>query len=148
MPDSKPHSLLLTVLDDMGEFTNDLPRHRQGSYGGDLRTAKEQAVGLVEQLEARQQVIEHVWAWMQTTAAEEGSYFFALADEVQKFVVSNPAMCRHTNTIERPRYAIDDEPGHYLCLDCGDKFPLIGDTDQWKPKAWGPDHPSYDEMGQ
>lgn len=43
-----------------------------------------------DQLEAQQQVIEHVWAWMQTVAAEEGSYVFALADEVQKFVVSNP----------------------------------------------------------
>lgn len=51
---------------------------------------------------------------------------------------SDPATCYHVNVTERPRYAIDDEPGHYLCLDCGDKFPLIGDTDKWEPKALDP----------
>jgi hypothetical protein len=45
-------------------------------------------------------------------------------------------VCTHKNVTERPRYAIDDPPGHYLCLDCGDTFSLIGDTDQWKPREY------------
>lgn len=46
----------------------------------------------------------------------------------------NPPLCHHRNVSEHPKYAIDDEPGHWLCLDCGDKFPLIGDTDKWEAK--------------
>lgn len=42
--------------------------------------------------------------------------------------------CHHKNVTDWPKYAIDDPPGHYRCEDCGDTFPLIGDTDQWEPK--------------
>jgi hypothetical protein len=42
--------------------------------------------------------------------------------------------CKHEKTHEVIKYAIEDPPSHYLCLDCGDSFPLIGDTDEWKPK--------------
>lgn len=56
---------------------------------------------------------------------------------------SRPAeMCEHRNVSERPKYAIDDEPGHWLCLDCGDKFPLIGNTDEWKPKPYPAKRPT------
>ena len=50
------------------------------------------------------------------------------------------ATCNHTNVTDRPRYAIDDPPGHWLCLDCADTFPLIGDTDQWKPTVCACEH--------
>ena len=45
--------------------------------------------------------------------------------------------CVHRNVIESTNGRDDrrdDLPTHWLCLDCGDRFPLIGDTDQWKPK--------------
>jgi len=50
-----------------------------------------------------------------------------IGDEEHRF-------CHHKNVSEHPKYAIDDPPGHYLCLDCGDTFSLIGDTDKWFPK--------------
>ena len=40
--------------------------------------------------------------------------------------------CLHDEVTERPKYAPDDLPGHYLCTICGSTFPLIGDTDEWK----------------
>lgn len=46
--------------------------------------------------------------------------------------------CRHRNITESHNGRddrIDDRLTHWRCLDCGDRFPLIGDTDCWKPKS-------------
>lgn len=52
--------------------------------------------------------------------------------------------CHHKNVTEHPKYAIDDPSGHYRCEDCGDTFPLIGDTNEWKPKEINYDWPTYE----
>lgn len=43
-------------------------------------------------------------------------------------------LCHHKDVVEIALPdAQDDRPTHYRCLVCNDTFPLIGDTDQWKP---------------
>lgn len=43
-------------------------------------------------------------------------------------------LCHHKDVVETSLPgAPDDRLTHYLCLVCNDTFPLIGDTDQWKP---------------
>lgn len=44
--------------------------------------------------------------------------------------------CEHLNVHEV--YQMDnDYPTFWVCEDCGDRFPIIGDTDQWLPKLIG-----------
>lgn len=42
-------------------------------------------------------------------------------------------VCKHRETREA-WVAPQEHPSHYRCVACGDYFPTIGDTDQWKPK--------------
>lgn len=46
-------------------------------------------------------------------------------------------LCSHPDTRE---WYEDDKayPSYYQCTTCGDLFPVIGDTDQWKPAPYPP----------
>lgn len=47
-----------------------------------------------------------------------------------------PFMCHHNESDEIREISIPEDRGyvtHYKCMVCGSMFPVIGDTDMWKP---------------
>jgi hypothetical protein len=47
--------------------------------------------------------------------------------------VPDPFLCHHNYEVTEIDLRDAGHPTHYKCVVCGDKFPVIGDTDKWEP---------------
>ena len=54
---------------------------------------------------------------------------------IQNFGFSELRWCHHKNVHEIQ--IMGHHHDYYLCEDCGDTFPVIGDDSEWQPKLLG-----------
>ena len=50
-----------------------------------------------------------------------------------KSTIPEPFWCDHSHEIKEVYRNDSSYPNYFKCVVCGDEFPVIGDTNQWKP---------------